>query len=99
MSHQPAPTDPFKDTYFAKMGIKEVPKKINDVVHCDDAALQKQNDITSGYRNKMTWSTATNDTRCIGKDRTFDKIVAASIAHENSEMNREKKLADYFAQP
>lgn len=45
----------------------------------------------------MTWSTATNDTRCIGKDRTFDKIVAASIAHENSEMNREKKLADYFA--
>lgn len=41
MSHQPAPTDPFKETYFAKMGIKEVPKKINDVVHCDDEALQK----------------------------------------------------------
>ena len=81
------------------MGIKDVPTKINQVVHCADEALQKEVDVKSGYRNKISWSTETNDTRCIGNDRTFDKIVAESIAKEKAEMNREKKLQDYFSQP
>jgi len=35
----------------------------------------------------------------LGNDRTFDKIVAASITKESSEMNRERKLTEYFTQP
>ena len=82
-----------------KQGMKEVPSKINDVIHCPDEVLQKPSEITYGYRNKTLWSTQTNDTRCQGNDRTFDKIVAQSVAKENYEINREKKLQEYYAQP
>ena len=76
MVHDPAPQDNFKVEYHAKQGIKDVPTKINSVVHCSDEALQKEVDVKSGYRNQISWSTQTNDLRCIGNDRTFDKIVA-----------------------
>ena len=32
----PPPQDPFKETHVPKQGFKEVPAKINDVVHCSD---------------------------------------------------------------
>ena len=35
----------------------------------------------------------------MGDDRTFDKIVAASVAKERYETDRERKLKDYFMQP
>lgn len=35
----------------------------------------------------------------MGDARTFDKIVAGSIAKENSIVDREKKLQEYFAKP
>ena len=76
MTHEVAPQDIFKVEYHAKQGIKDVPTKINAVVHCSDEALQKEADVKSGYRNQISWSTQTNDIRCIGNDRTFDKIVA-----------------------
>jgi len=57
MTHEVAPQDRFKLEYTAKMGIKEVPTKINKVVHCSDEALQKEADVKSGYRNQITWST------------------------------------------
>lgn len=39
------------------------------------------------------------DTRCLANDRTFDKIVAGSVAKEQFEMDRERKLKEYFTQP
>lgn len=51
-----APQDRFKELYTAKMGIKEVPTKINGVVHCSNEALLKEVDVTSGYRNQISWS-------------------------------------------
>ena len=39
-----------------------------------------------------------NELRCIGNDRTFDKIVKQSIARENEEANRQSKLVEYMAQ-
>lgn len=99
MSHDVAPQDIFKMEHFPKAGIKEVPIGINKMVHCSDEALQKEPDVKSGYRNQISWSTQFNDTRCIGNDRTFDKIVARSKAREQSEIAREKKLQDYFSQP
>ena len=95
MMHEEAPQDRFKETHVAKQGIKAIPNKINDLVHCDDDALLKQPDITSGYRNKTSWTMATNETRCRGNDRTFDKIVASGHAREAYELSREKKLEVY----
>ena len=102
MSHDQAPIDFFKQTHVPKQGIKEVPQKINDLVHCDDQALLKENDVKAGHRNKATWTTQINDTRCYGKDRafrTFEKIVAGSQASEAAEIERERKLGEYHAQP
>lgn len=56
MTHEVAPQDRFKELYTAKMGIKEVPTKINGVVHCSNEALLKEVDVTSGYRNQISWS-------------------------------------------
>ena len=39
MTHEVAPQDTFKVEYHAKQGIKDVPTKINAVVHCSDEAL------------------------------------------------------------
>jgi len=39
-----------------------------------------------------------NELRCIGNDRTFDKIVKQSIARENAEANRQQKLSEYMGQ-
>ena len=58
------------------------------MVHCADEVLLHEAEATSGYRNKITWSTATNNTRCMGDDRTFDKIVKSSIAKEKAEASR-----------
>ena len=94
------PSDPFKDAYFAKEGLKEVPTKINSMIHCSDEALMRGVDVQAGYRHKMVWTTGEKDTRCVGTDRTFrtfDKIVAKSVAYENNELNREKKLQEYHA--
>ena len=75
-----------------KKGAKEVHAKINSVDHSPNSTLEKQAEIQSGYRNQSKWSTQMNETRCIGNDRTFDKIVAQSLAKENAEINRDKKL-------
>ena len=45
VSHAVPPSDPFKDAYFAKEGFKEVPTKINAMVHCSDEALMKEVDV------------------------------------------------------
>ena len=47
----------------------------------------------------MSWSTQTNELRCIGQDRLFDKIVKQGHAVEEAQLNREKKLAEYLSQP
>ena len=52
----PPPIDPFKVDHIPKQGLKEVPSKINEVVHCSDEQLQKQADVKFGYRNKISWS-------------------------------------------
>ena len=59
----------------------------------------KQPDVDFGYRHQAPWTQKTRDTRCMGDDRTFDKIVAASVAKERYETDRERKLKDYFMQP
>lgn len=97
MAHDQAPQDTFKIDYVPKMGIKDVPTKINNVLHCSNDVFKKEAEITSGYRNQSTWSTQFNDTRCVGNNRTFDKIVAESKAKESAEVNREKKLQEYFS--
>ena len=93
------PQDPFKITHVPKQGFKDVPRKVNLDQHCPDEALLRQPDVCFGYRNKAAWSQKTADTRCMGDDRTFDKIVAGAHAFEDKEMNRERKLREYFAQP
>ena len=55
--------------------------------------------MKTGHRHKVKWSTSEMDSKCFGKerqDRTFDKIVARSVAFESGEVNRQKKLAAYF---
>lgn len=59
----------------------------------------RQPDVSFGYRHQALWTQKTRDTRCEGDDRTFDKIVAASISKEGNEADRERKLKDYFVQP
>lgn len=76
-----------------------MPTKPTSVVHCADEVLLKEPDVKFGHRNQTIWSTETNDTRCIGDDRTFDKIVAQGHSKEANEVNREKKLQDYLAKP
>jgi len=45
MVHDQAPQDVFKIDYAAKMGIKEVPTKINNVLHCSNDAFKKEAEI------------------------------------------------------
>lgn len=70
------------------MGIKDVPTKPTELTHCNDEVLMKQAEIVSGYRNKITWSTQTNEIKCMGDDRAFDKIVKSAISKENVEHAR-----------
>ena len=94
-----APIDSFKQTHVPKQGFKEVPKKVNETLYCEDEALTKQPDVSHGYRHQVSWSQQTNEIQCRGNDRTFDKIVAGAKARENAELERERKLQDYYAQP
>ena len=80
-------------------GMKEVPQKVNTMVHCKDEALQKEPEVTGGYRNKVAWSTEINEARCFGNDRLFDKIMKKGHAYEDAQANREKKLSEYIAKP
>lgn len=84
MTHEVAPQDPFKQTFVAKSGFKEVPNKVNYEMHCSDAALLKKPDVNFGYQHQVTWSQQTNEMRCQGDARTFDKIVANSQARETA---------------
>ena len=84
---------------MAKQPAKDVPNKVNVAQHCPDEVLLKQSDVGFGFRHQGRWTQATRDTRCSGDDRTFDKIVAGSIARENYEIERERKLKEYFKQP
>lgn len=88
VSHEHAPADIFKQVHVAKQGLKEIPTKINDITHCGDEALMNSVDVNPGYRNKVSWSTEMGELRCLGKDRTFDKIVKQSVARENAEISR-----------
>ena len=51
VSHEVAPQDTFKEIFVAKQGIKEVPPKPTSLVYCSDEALQKEADVTGGYRH------------------------------------------------
>lgn len=83
MQHAMAPQDTFKQMHIPKQGTKEVPSKVNFAQHCSDASLQKPADVGFGYRHKDRWTQKTRDTRCEAGTRTFDKIIAGSIAREN----------------
>ena len=73
---------------------------MNEVFHCSESLLSKNDpNMKTGHRHKVKWSTSEMDSKCFGKerqDRTFDKIVARSVAFESGEVNRQKKLAAYF---
>jgi len=94
-----APQDIFKQTHVPKHGIKEVPNKVNVEQHCADEVLLKSPDVTAGYRHQAPWTVTTRDTRCAAKDRTFDKIIAGAVQREKVEMDRERKVKEYFLQP
>ena len=49
--HSEAPIDVFKQTHVPQVGFKEVPNKVNSVVHCGDEALIREAEAKFGYRN------------------------------------------------
>lgn len=46
-----APIDIFKQSHVPQVLFKEVPNKVNAVVHCNDQVLQREAEAKFGYRN------------------------------------------------
>lgn len=93
------PQDPFKQTYAAKQGAKVVTQKVQFNQHADDHAMLKEADVSFGFRHQMPWTQKVREVRCQGDDRTFDKIVARSVHHEEAEADRERRRKEYSAKP
>lgn len=75
-----APIDPFKESHISKIASKDIPAKVNEIHYTSDEALNRSPDTEApGFRHKQKWSTTFNEIRCLGKDRTFDKIIKQNI--------------------
>lgn len=99
VQHEVAPIDPFKVTHVPKNVTLDVPDKINTVSRGPDGLTATDADVKAGYKHKISWTAETETMICKGKDRTFDKILQISKTKEAVEMDRERKLQEYFSKP